>query len=71
MTLPDQRRLAVLRTEEFLKDLLDPKKTPRIPKEVRQRAYSCLKHYPSAYYMERAKEEAPTIFGEWDSEYKC
>lgn len=32
-------------------DLLDPKKTPRVPKEVRQRAASCLRHYPSRYNM--------------------
>lgn len=70
MTLPNERRLAVLRTEDFLKDLMDPKKTPRVPKEIRKRAYSCLKHFPGAYDMERAQQLAPKIFGEWDSEYK-
>ena len=69
MTLPNERRSAVLRTEKFLKDLLDPTKT-KVPKEIRDRAYSCLKHYPSSFHMEQAKEIAPKIFGEWDSEYK-
>ena len=70
MTLPDERRLAVIRTEQFLKDLMDPKVTPRVPRAIRQQAYRCLKHFPSEYYMDRAREMAPTIFGEWDSEYK-
>ena len=33
-------------TKKFLFDLLDPTKTKRIPKEIRQRASRCLKHYP-------------------------
>ena len=51
MTLPIERTQAVLRTEEFLKDLLDPKKTPRVPRQIRDRAYRCLRHYPSQYHM--------------------
>ena len=51
MTLPIERTQAVLRTEEFLKDLLDPKKTPRVPKDIRTMARSCLRHYPSRYNM--------------------
>jgi hypothetical protein len=70
MTLPNERRMAVLRTQDFLRDLLDPKKTPRVSKEIRERAYACLKHFPSEYHMDKAKEMAPTVFGEWDSEYK-
>jgi hypothetical protein len=70
MTLPNERRMAILKTEDFLKDLLDPSKTPRIPKEIRQRAYSCLRHFPCEYHMEQVKDLAPKIFGEWDSEYK-
>lgn len=69
MTLPNERRMAILRTEDFLKDLLSPEKTPRVPKEIRERAGACLRHFPSSYHMDRAKEIAPTIFGEWDSEY--
>jgi len=65
MTLPYERRNAIVNVERFLLDLSNPKITPRIPKEVRDRARSLLKHYPSAYDMERAKELAPEIFGEW------
>lgn len=69
MTLPNERRMAVLRTEQFLKDLLIPELTPRVPKEIRQRASDCLRHFPGEYHMEKVKQIAPTIFGEWDSEY--
>lgn len=70
MTLPNERRMAVLRTEDFLKDLLNPVKTPRVPKEIRARASACLRHFPGEYHMDKVKDLAPTIFGEWDSEYK-
>lgn len=56
MTLPTERTNAVLRTEQFLIDLLDPKKTPRVPKSVRQEAGRLLKHYPSKYDMEHINE---------------
>lgn len=52
MTVPRERTNAVIFTENFLKDLLDPKKTPRVPKSVRQQAVRCLRHYPSQWEME-------------------
>jgi hypothetical protein len=52
MTMPFERTNAVKRTERFLMDLLDPKKTPRIPKQIRREAGSLLKHFPSQYDME-------------------
>ena len=66
MTMPNERREAIERTERFLIDLLNPKVTPKIPSEVRQRAYSCLRHFPREYDMERAAETSPQIFGEWN-----
>ena len=33
-------------TYKFLCHLIDPKKVPRIPKELRNKAKHCLKHYP-------------------------
>jgi hypothetical protein len=65
MTMPNERRNAVNYTRQFLVDLMDPKKTPRVPKEIRKEAYRCLKHYPGEYYMEQAAMWAPGIFGEW------
>lgn len=64
-----ERHNAVNRAREFLYELMDPKKTPRIPKYIRNEARACLKHYPSEYDMERAAEQAPEIFGDW-SYYK-
>ena len=37
---------AMERTRQFLFDLLNPQATKRIPKEIRQRASHCLRHFP-------------------------
>ena len=66
MTINYERRNAVNRTREFLVDLMNPKKTPRVPKEIRQEAYRCLKHYPREYDIERTAEQAPEIFGDFE-----
>lgn len=63
MTIPAERYRAVKRTHEFLQELLDAKATPRVPREIRQRARSLLKHYPRYYDMEIAAEKAPEVFG--------
>ena len=64
--MPNERRWAIENTRIFLSDLMDPKKTPRVPSAVRKEAYRCLKHYPGEYYMEEAQKMAPAIFGEWN-----
>lgn len=46
MTLPHERVMAVINTRTFLFNLLDPKKTPRVPSYIRKYARDCLKHYP-------------------------
>lgn len=51
MTLPDERIRAVRNTREFLYTLLDPKKTPKVPRSVRVQARHLLKHYPSDMYL--------------------
>lgn len=56
MTIPVERTNAVIWTESFLKDLLDPKKTPRVPKSVRQQAGRLLRHYPSKFEMDMIAE---------------
>ena len=66
MTLPYERFRAVVQTEEFLKELLDPKKTPRVPKHIRQKALWCLRHYPRQHEMELISENCPEMWGkEW------
>ena len=63
MTMPYERKRAVLQTEEFLRELC--RDLPGIPKEVRDRAKRLLKHYPSAYYMDEASEQCPRVFGDY------
>jgi hypothetical protein len=62
MTLPDERYRAVKFARNFLYDLMDPKKTPGVPKAVRERARSVLRHYPDDYHMDRAAESVPECF---------
>ena len=61
MTLPDERYRSLLWADRLLKDLCDPNATPRVPKQIRQRARDCLRHWPDTYYIDRLAEEAPDI----------
>jgi hypothetical protein len=61
MTLPDERYRAVVQTQKFLVEILS---TPRVPKAIKDRARSCLRHYPSDWDMQRAAEGSPEIFQE-------
>lgn len=65
MTMPCERKWAIDNTRILLYNLMDPKKTPRVPKAVRLEAYRCLKHYPGEYHMEQAQKIAPQVFGEY------
>lgn len=62
MTLPDERYRTVIQTRRFLLDLCDPKHTPRIPKLIRDRARSMLRHYPDEWDMDRVAEASPEVF---------
>jgi hypothetical protein len=64
MTLPVERKHAVKNVERFLLDLSNPRITKGIPKDIRDRARSLLKHYPTDLYMEMAAEQAPDVFGD-------
>jgi hypothetical protein len=61
MTLPDERYRAILYAEKLCVDLLDPKKTPRVPKEIRKRALGVLRHFPDSYYLSMLAEARPDI----------
>ena len=67
MTLPIERTNAVLNAERFLMDLCNPKKTKRVPGEVRDRARSLLKHYPRKFDMMDPSESFEAI-KEWSYE---
>lgn len=61
MTLPDERYRAILFAKSFCQDLLDPKKTPRVPKDIRRQAYGVLRHFPDDYYLSMLAEARPDI----------
>jgi hypothetical protein len=57
MTLPIERTYAVQNTEQFLLDLCNSKKTPRVPAGIREQARRLLRHYPTKYdlvYMDNS-----------------
>lgn len=64
MTLPDERTRAVLYARQFLRDLLDPKATPRVPRAVRERARRLLKHFPSSFDLRQSAKELPRVWSE-------
>ncbi len=46
MSLKHEQYNSLLRTQEFLYDILDPKKRPKTQKEMKDRVRRCLRHYP-------------------------
>ena len=44
--LPEEEYHALKESYKLLCDLIDPKKTPHIPKWIRDHAKKCTKHYP-------------------------
>ena len=61
MTLPCERHNAIKYTEKFLMDLCDPKKTPRVPRDIRHRARAALRHYPGQYHLDMIATKCPEI----------
>jgi hypothetical protein len=61
MTLPYERYNAIKYTEDFLLSLCDPKKTPRVPGNIRRRARSLLRHYPGGYNLDLIATKCPEV----------
>ena len=61
MTLPYERYNAIKWTEDFLLSLCDPKKTPRVPRHIRERAHSLLRHYPGGYNLDVIATKCPEV----------
>ena len=59
--MPDERYRAVVKTREFLLEILT---TPRVPKNIKDSARWCLRHYPSDWDMQRTALQAPDVFQE-------
>lgn len=62
MTLPDERYRAVTYARDFLRSLLDPKQTPKVPRKVREQAYRVLRHFPADYEMELTAKKCPSVW---------
>jgi len=61
MTLPDERYRSIKFAEEFLRDLCNPNKTPRVPRDIRSRARSVLRHWPDPYHLSELAKARPDI----------
>ena len=61
MTLPDERYRAIMFAKSLCEDLLDSRKTPRVPTDIRRRALSVLRHFPEEYYLNMLAEARPDI----------
>lgn len=59
MTLPFERARAVFQTRQFLIDVAYNKK--RIPKEVKELAKSCLRHFPNEFDLKQISEKCPEV----------
>jgi hypothetical protein len=59
--MPCERYNSIRYTEKFLLDLCDPKKTPRVPKAIREQAYRCLRHYPGEFYLDMIATKCPEV----------
>ncbi len=62
--MPDERYRSVLMAKKFMEELCRSDLTPRVPKSIRERAYSILRHYPTEWDMKVAAEGAPGHFQE-------
>lgn len=69
MTLPDERTRSIKYAREFMRALLDPKKTPKVPRKIRDWAHSCLRHFPSDLDIDRSASKVTDTWGriEWDT----
>jgi hypothetical protein len=63
MTTPSERTRALVYTLHFLQDLQDPAATPRVPREIRERARSLERHYPTVAGIELAHMALPVWYG--------
>lgn len=63
MTIPAERSRATKYAQDFMRDLLDPKVTPRVPSGVREMARRILKHFPSAFDLQIAHQNNPELWG--------
>lgn len=56
MTLPEEMFNAIRSARHFMLALMDPKQTPKVPKEVRKRARDRLKHFPNEFEIDNLEK---------------
>lgn len=62
MTLPSERSNSLDMTEKFLMALMDAKATPRAPRAIRERAKTCLRHFPTKHERNLMATKMPELF---------
>lgn len=67
MTLPYEEVNSLKAVRQFLYDLLDPSKTPRVPREIRKRAHRLSKHYPMDFSIQ---ERYPDVVDAGDTRFQ-
>lgn len=62
MSTFEEEKRSIEQVRQFLFDLLDPKKTPKVPRNIRMRARQVVKHYPIMLdmFVEKFKETEKT-----------
>jgi hypothetical protein len=60
--IPEEEYHSLKETYKFLCDLIDPKKYPKIPKQIRLNASKCLRDYP----VRRTFDELVEGVGFWN-----
>jgi hypothetical protein len=68
MTLPIERSWAIRNTRHFLYELMDYDQWPKLPIELRKRARSLLKHFPTDLDIIQVAEDSEEVFGDLDRE---
>ncbi len=71
VTLPYERMNALRSAEQLLCDLLDPKATPRVPRAIRQRARSVLRHWPMGSQLDVLSERVPELYNTSEDPLYC
>ena len=64
MTMPDEMFNSLRNARHFMLTLMDPKQTPKVPKEIRKRARDRLKHFPSEYEIKQLEQMHETMSGD-------
>jgi len=57
MTMPHEEYNSINSARRFLYDIMDPKKSPRVPKKIRLEARRIVKHFPTVFSANQKYEK--------------